>query len=201
MLGSRLIALFWSHQTQSSVYLNTVTLKTRIQSSWLLQSIVRLTSAQGRVMAALVDAIGQHNPAAIGLDVYMPEADQTSPEQVAQALQTAQARLAEQLRALPGNDQLAAGSPEVIEQVRAVLTQWPVVPDVDVVGHTDAVGSAAQNDALSLQRAQAVARMLNSPALSADRLHASGRGERQLLVPTSDDTPEPQNRRVEITVY
>jgi CHASE2 domain-containing sensor protein len=59
-------------------------------------------------LAALVDAINQHNPAAIGLDIYMPEADQTSPAQVAHALQRKRPQLAEQLRALPSNDQLLA---------------------------------------------------------------------------------------------
>lgn len=34
-------------------------------------------------LAALVQAIDRHDPAAIGLDLYMPEADQTSPAQVA----------------------------------------------------------------------------------------------------------------------
>lgn len=95
-------------------------------------------------------------------------------------------------------DQLEAGSAEVLSQVRALLISWPVVPDVDIVGHTDTAGNAAQNDALSLQRAQTVARHLDIPAT---RLHIAGRGERQLLVPTPDNTPEPQNRRVEITVY
>lgn len=95
-------------------------------------------------------------------------------------------------------DQLAPGSAEVLSQVRALLINWPVVPDVDIVGHTDTAGNAAQNDTLSLQRAQAVARHLDIPTT---RLHIAGRGERQLLVPTPDNTPEPQNRRVEITVY
>lgn len=61
-------------------------------------------------LAALVDAINQHKPATIGLDLYMPEADQTSPAQVAQAVQSRQPQLAEQLRALPSNDQLLARS-------------------------------------------------------------------------------------------
>ena len=61
-------------------------------------------------LAALIDAIAQQDPAAIGLDIYMPEADQTSPAQVAQGLQRTQAPLAEQLRTLPSNDQLLARS-------------------------------------------------------------------------------------------
>ena len=37
--------------------------------------------------------------------------------------------------------------------------------------------------------------------LPAHRLHVVGLGERQLLVPTPDNTPEALNRRVEITLY
>lgn len=98
-------------------------------------------------------------------------------------------------------DQLTSESQEVIEQVRKAIADWPVVVNVDVVGHTDTSGKATQNDALSKQRALIVSRWLGSPSLSADRLNISGRGERQLLVQTPDETPEPQNRRVEITLY
>lgn len=96
--------------------------------------------------------------------------------------------------------QLSPESLAVLDQLRAALTQWPVVPDVDVVGHTDTAGDAAQNDALSLQRARTVSTLLQAQ-LPADRLHVSGRGERQLLVSTPDNTAEALNRRVEITLY
>lgn len=98
-------------------------------------------------------------------------------------------------------DQLAPGSQIVIQQIKDAMTSWPVIPNVDVVGHTDTSGKAEQNDALSLQRAQVVSRWLDSTNLTSDRLQISGRGERQLLVPTPDETSEPMNRRVEITVY
>lgn len=98
-------------------------------------------------------------------------------------------------------DQLTAGSQAVLEQIRKAIADWPVVANVDVVGHTDTTGKVEQNDALSIQRAQVVSRWLDAQTLSADRLHISGRGERQLLVQTPDETSEPQNRRVEITLY
>lgn len=97
--------------------------------------------------------------------------------------------------------QITPDSQAVIEQVKVALAGWGVLPNVDVVGHTDTVGQMAQNDALSLQRAAAVSRWLDSAAVAPDRVHISGRGERQLLAPTPDETPEPLNRRVEITVY
>jgi adenylate cyclase len=69
-------------------------------------------------MAELIDAIAVHSPAAIGLDIYMPEADQTSPEQVAQRLLPQQEALAVGLRLLPGHDARLAealhGAPTVL---------------------------------------------------------------------------------------
>ncbi len=60
-------------------------------------------------LAALLDAIGQAGPAVVGLDMYMPEADQTSPARVAANLPREQAELARALARLPSHDtQLAA---------------------------------------------------------------------------------------------
>jgi len=54
--------------------------------------------------AELIDAIAALQPLAIGLDIYMPEPDQTSPAQVAANLPPAQARLAHTLAALPSHE-------------------------------------------------------------------------------------------------
>ena len=61
-------------------------------------------------LAALIDSIARYDPAAIGLDIYMPEADQTSPEQMAARLGPNQAALADALRQLPPHDQRLARS-------------------------------------------------------------------------------------------
>ena len=55
-------------------------------------------------LADLVDAIAAHQPAAIGLDMYMPEPDQTSPEQVANNIEKADGKLAQALRQLPSHE-------------------------------------------------------------------------------------------------
>ena len=60
-------------------------------------------------LAALLDAIGQAGPAVVGLDMFMPEADQTSPARVAANLPREQAALANALARLPSHEtQLAA---------------------------------------------------------------------------------------------
>jgi outer membrane protein OmpA-like peptidoglycan-associated protein len=72
--------------------------------------------------------------------------------------------------------------------------------DTVVTGHTDSYGTEAYNDALSRERAVAVRELLVARGLRLDSIAVAGRGERELLVPTPDETREPRNRRVEITV-
>ncbi|WP_323048267.1 CHASE2 domain-containing protein [Paraburkholderia sp.] len=61
-------------------------------------------------LAELVDAIAAKKPLAIGLDIYMPEPDQTSPDKVAANLPKSAAALAAGLRALPSHEAILARS-------------------------------------------------------------------------------------------
>lgn len=72
--------------------------------------------------------------------------------------------------------------------------------DTVVTGHTDTVGTQSYNDSLSRERAVAVRELLVARGLRAETIGVAGRGERELLVATPDETREPRNRRVEITV-
>ena len=72
--------------------------------------------------------------------------------------------------------------------------------EVEVIGHTDTMGKESDNDRLSEQRAQAVREMLIAQGLKSNFIRAVGRGERELLIPTPDNVPEPRNRRVEVIV-
>jgi outer membrane protein OmpA-like peptidoglycan-associated protein len=68
-----------------------------------------------------------------------------------------------------------------------------------IEGHTDTVGSAATNLALSEQRAQRVAEYLEDKfSVPPARLKPVGMGEQDLLVPTPPQTPEARNRRVRV---
>lgn len=73
-------------------------------------------------------------------------------------------------------------------------------PDVVVIGHTDRVGNTQFNDRLSLQRAERVRGELIQLGIPEARIRTAGRGEREPLVATDDEVPEPRNRRVEINV-
>ena len=100
---------------------------------------------------------------------------------------------------IEGRDTLTDESKAVVEKVFAEIAGRPS-PDVAVIGHTDSVGAQAANDTLSLQRAEAIRRELIGRGIPAENVQASGRGERELLVPTADNVAEARNRRVEIIV-
>lgn len=98
-----------------------------------------------------------------------------------------------------GRDEFTPESKQVIDAIFGEIARRPV-PDVQVIGHTDALGSDAVNDRLSRQRAEVVRNGLVARGVPADRVVASGRGKRELAVATADGVAEPRNRRVEILV-
>ncbi len=69
-----------------------------------------------------------------------------------------------------------------------------------VTGHTDTVGSAKYNQALSERRAASVKSALVADGVSGGEITTLGVGKTGLLVPTADGVREPQNRRAEIVL-
>jgi len=92
------------------------------------------------------------------------------------------------------------GKMELQRLGQTIVSQGLAVGDIDVIGHTDSVGTEAYNQALSVRRAMAVKDFLVSRGISADLIDAIGMGKRQPIA--SNDTAEgrAQNRRVEVLV-
>ena len=118
----------------------------------------------------------------------------------------ADALAAQPLKAISFTLYFESNSTEVAPNSRAALesllteVRKPQAVEVQVTGHIDRVGNVADNDRLSLQRAEAVRAMLIKRGIAATFIRAVGRGEREPLIPTQDEQPEPRNRRVEIIV-
>lgn len=89
------------------------------------------------------------------------------------------------------------------ETIRVLDASDPVrwfegIDRVDIIGHADRAGSAADNLGLSLRRAEAVRDALIARGASESLFVVRGVGEDDPLVPTADGIAEPQNRFVEI---
>jgi len=101
------------------------------------------------------------------------------------------------VRFKPGSAELEASSSTVLDEVATSLKGWPDVR-VEVQGHTDNVGEAEPNRALSSLRAEAVRQYLIRAGVDGARLTAVGYGED---LPVADNTTEAgraANRRVEL---
>lgn len=71
---------------------------------------------------------------------------------------------------------------------------------VQITGYTDSTGSAALNNSLSLQRANAVSNYLRLQGVSADRIVTEGAGSRNPIASNATPAGREQNRRVEIVL-
>lgn len=100
---------------------------------------------------------------------------------------------------IEGTTTMTPESISLLDEVRAEVTKRPGA-ELQVTGHTDTVGSEADNDVLSRKRADEVLNLLAGMGFQRDRMIAVGRGERELKVPTGDNVSSPRNRRVELIV-
>jgi outer membrane protein OmpA-like peptidoglycan-associated protein len=69
-----------------------------------------------------------------------------------------------------------------------------------VVGHTDNIGGDASNLKLGQARAEAIASLLKSNGIAADRIEVSSKGESEPVADNATEDGQRQNRRVVLTV-
>lgn len=98
-----------------------------------------------------------------------------------------------------GGSRLTRESEALLPKVIEAAARRPAV-DASVIGHTDTLGKAEANEALALQRAREIAELIKAKGLKVLALSIESHGERNLLVKTPDETAEPRNRRVEISL-
>ena len=97
------------------------------------------------------------------------------------------------------SDTVSSSLQSDLHVLAASLNDYPNTT-VDIIGHTDNVGSASYNQALSARRASSVASVLRSSGVASSRIRSYGRGEDEPVA--SNLTPEgrAQNRRVNIII-
>jgi len=94
---------------------------------------------------------------------------------------------------------LKPGARAALDHVSLALRKLGAV-DVRIVGHTDSKGSAAANNALSLDRAASTRDWLVARGLSPVRTAVAGRGAQDPLAENDTDAGRASNRRVEILI-
>lgn len=97
------------------------------------------------------------------------------------------------------SDTLTPESQRQYQAVFADIKRRPVY-EVEVIGHTDTLGTTPHNQQLSMSRAEMIRDRLVHDGISPKSISVAGRGQLDLAVPTADQVAEPKNRRVEITV-
>ena len=106
-------------------------------------------------------------------------------------------------------DLLSTGEAEIIRLARKIREEHATIEAVQVIGHTDPMGSKDLNLKLSQQRAETVRNILVAAGLPANRITAKGMGDSQLVVAdcSKKGLKRPEllscnqpNRRVEVLV-
>ncbi len=107
---------------------------------------------------------------------------------------------------MPGNVTFRTGSadiqPDFYQTLSAVSNSLREFPDsnVRISGYTDSTGDAMRNQILSEQRANSVARYLESQGISSARFQVVGFGARYPIDSNATDAGRQANRRVELDV-
>ncbi len=87
----------------------------------------------------------------------------------------------------------------ILDHAAEILLSHPDIK-VEIVGHTDQIGSDKYNDKLSLQRAETVKKYLIAKGVDASRITTVGKGKRELLFKEKDPVSRYYNRRIEFRV-
>jgi outer membrane protein OmpA-like peptidoglycan-associated protein len=99
----------------------------------------------------------------------------------------------------PNRSALKPGATALLDKIVIALRNVPTA-DLRIVGHTDSKGSAAANDALSLDRAASTRDWLVARGISPVRISVAGRGSRDPVASNDDEAGRATNRRVEILI-
>ena len=138
--------------------------------------------------------------------VYIPQPAKPAPKPVYKPAPKPQYRVVH--KTLSGGSHFASGSAQLTFDGRDALNrlaqdlrnQKMSIRSIQVIGHTDNVGSHQSNQVLSYKRANSVANYLASRGVNRQLIHTQGMGESQPIADNRSEYGRSQNRRVEITI-
>ena len=88
----------------------------------------------------------------------------------------------------------------VLDAVAGAMKGHPEIFVIEVAGHTDSAGVAADNRALSQKRADAVVAYLKTKGVDGGRLQATGYGPDKPIADNKSTLGRQKNRRVEFNI-
>jgi len=94
---------------------------------------------------------------------------------------------------------LGSSAQSNLDKLVNVLNRYPDT-NIEVIGHTDAVGSDSYNQTLSERRANSVLSYIRSKNIASTRLKAKGMGKTDPVATNETDEGRAQNRRVEFVI-
>ena len=98
-----------------------------------------------------------------------------------------------------GSAALQPGAEDKLKDIAGILQQYPNTI-IEIVGHTDSVGSESMNQVLSERRAASVRDVLVSYGVAPNRILTRGAGELRPLASNAAPDGRARNRRVDITI-
>jgi OOP family OmpA-OmpF porin len=103
------------------------------------------------------------------------------------------------IRFQTGSAELSKESLALLDHLTDVAQQCSTA-EIEVAGHTDSVGAAAENLELSKRRAQAVVDFLREAGVDTSRISSVGRGQTKPVASNDTNEGRAQNRRIEFVV-
>ena len=97
-------------------------------------------------------------------------------------------------------DAIRTDAAENLRNLATSLNKYPKT-ELVIVGHTDALGSTAYNQALSIRRANAASAYLVSQGVTTSRVRTAGKGELEALAPNETEAGRQANRRIEVAIF
>ena len=95
-----------------------------------------------------------------------------------------------------GSAEIDPRSMDLLDAVAQIMKATTAIKTLTVEGHTDTTGDPAQNQPLSLARAAAVLKYLESKGVEHGRLEAKGYGSEQPVDSNDTEAGRAKNRRV-----
>jgi len=109
-------------------------------------------------------------------------------------------RILEPVKFAVNSDRLLPASEPVLTSVMEVLAAHKEITKLEVRGHTDSRGGAANNLNLSKRRAASVLKWLTAHGIAADRLTSNGFGQTRPIDTNDTEEGRKNNRRVEFRI-